>query len=488
MAKAHPPDPGASAPSAARGPRASQAEIPVRARPRKIATIALTVLLACVAVALLVIRLWPEAAAEAGFRETWARYAAARVKLQRDASALAEIEQLEAMVGSRKTVRQEGYALWLAALARYREAFLSDKVSGEDRAPHLVKVIEHLEALGAERFDDALLLTKARWYSPDAQPPVDRLLARARADLEWAKANPYTEPAPSTDVVGVLRTSLGDIHLHFFPELAPRHVENFLKLASLGTYNGTAFHYLAGGPLNPLGLMGGDPYSFFYNDSLKKKHILRWGSGTVGYDLPPEKSRNAIRHRRGVVTSQRLSPGDWDNGLQFQIVLAHNRELDHRHSPFAVVAEGMDVLEKIVAAGKTAGQHASYRDDTDFARVHTRDLLIDPVRIYKVIVYRDGRAVEHAYRLEEGEKSLSTLPDTPAKPLAEENGEAFCGRLLRNPAQATEIRRGLDIPFPADVDATKESEKGDRSAVTAPPSTPPSVPPPGDPPKDEGGD
>ncbi len=456
------------------------------ARPRRFITITLTALLVGAAVALLVARFWPAAAEEAGFRETWARYAAARVKLQRDVGATAEIEQLESLVASRKTARQEGYALWLAALARYREAFSSDKMSGEERVPHLLKAIEHLEALGAERFDDALLLSKARWYSPDAQPPVDRLLARAKADLAWAKANPYVEPKPATDVVAVLRTSLGDIHLHFFPDLAPQHVDNFLTLAALGTYNGTAFHYLSGGPLNPLGLMGGDPYSFFYNDSLKKKQILRWGSGGVGYDLPPERSRHLIRHRRGVVTSQRVSSADWDNGVQFQIALAHNRDLDHKHSPFAVVVEGMDVIEKILAASKTAGQHAGYRDDTDFARIQTRDLLIDPVRIHKVIVYRDGRALEHAYRLEEGEKTLAGLPGTPSKALPEENGEAFCGRLLRNPALATEIRRGLDIPFPPDVDATKESEKGDRGPVAVPPSTPPSTPPPDDSPKDEG--
>ena len=49
---------------------------------------------------------------------------------------------------------------------------------------------------------------------------------------------------------------MGPITLAFLPDKAPGHVRNFLRLASLGAYDGTAFHrvvrgfVLQGGMLN----------------------------------------------------------------------------------------------------------------------------------------------------------------------------------------------------------------------------------------------
>ncbi len=40
----------------------------------------------------------------------------------------------------------------------------------------------------------------------------------------------------------IIHTTLGDITLKFFPEVAPNHVNNFIELAKKGFYNGTTFH------------------------------------------------------------------------------------------------------------------------------------------------------------------------------------------------------------------------------------------------------
>ncbi|MFY4729220.1 peptidylprolyl isomerase, partial [Nitrospira sp. BLG_2] len=40
----------------------------------------------------------------------------------------------------------------------------------------------------------------------------------------------------------IIKTKFGDIEIKFYPDVAPKHVENFIKLAKSGFYNGTIFH------------------------------------------------------------------------------------------------------------------------------------------------------------------------------------------------------------------------------------------------------
>ena len=84
------------------------------------------------------------------------------------------------------------------------------------------------------------------------------------------------------------------------------------------------------------------PYTFFYNDPLKQEHILRWGKGGTGFEVPPEEARFRIDHRAGVVTSMMRDKADWNNGSQFMIMVAHDPELDRRHTPFAKVVDNLE--------------------------------------------------------------------------------------------------------------------------------------------------
>src|SRR3989338_409716 len=52
----------------------------------------------------------------------------------------------------------------------------------------------------------------------------------------------------------VIETKLGNIELKFFPDVAPNHVKNFVKLAKDGFYNGTIFHRVIPGFM----IQGGD--------------------------------------------------------------------------------------------------------------------------------------------------------------------------------------------------------------------------------------
>ena len=55
--------------------------------------------------------------------------------------------------------------------------------------------------------------------------------------------------------IAVMHTSKGDISIRFFPEGAPKTVENFIKLSQKGYYNGLTFHRV----IEDFMIQGGDP-------------------------------------------------------------------------------------------------------------------------------------------------------------------------------------------------------------------------------------
>ncbi len=57
------------------------------------------------------------------------------------------------------------------------------------------------------------------------------------------------------DQIAVMHTSMGDISIRFFPEAAPKAVENFVKLAEQGYYDNLTFHRV----IEDFMIQGGDP-------------------------------------------------------------------------------------------------------------------------------------------------------------------------------------------------------------------------------------
>ncbi|MCW5936439.1 MAG: peptidylprolyl isomerase [Fimbriimonadaceae bacterium] len=138
--------------------------------------------------------------------------------------------------------------------------------------------------------------------------------------------------------VAVLQTDAGRIVIKFYPEHAPRHVENFKELAKEGFYDGTRFHRCIPGFM----VQGGDPYS---KDMDK---VAQWGTG--GPDKRVKKEFNDLKHTRGVLSMARSQDPD-SAGSQFFIMVDTAESLDHNYSGFGIVVEGMDVVDKIVATG-----------------------------------------------------------------------------------------------------------------------------------------
>jgi len=138
--------------------------------------------------------------------------------------------------------------------------------------------------------------------------------------------------------VAELHTTEGDIHIRFFPDIAPGHVKNFIDLAEQKFYDGTLFHRVIAGFM----IQGGDP-------NTKGGGPATWGTGGSGQNIKAEF--NSVSHKRGIVSMARAQSPD-SASSQFFIVVADSTFLDKQYTVFGQVTKGMDVADKIVASAQ----------------------------------------------------------------------------------------------------------------------------------------
>jgi peptidyl-prolyl cis-trans isomerase B (cyclophilin B) len=163
------------------------------------------------------------------------------------------------------------------------------------------------------------------------------LAAGFATQAEETKTNaPAPVAATLTNEVAVITTSEGTLVLEFYPDLAPKHVANFKKLARSGFYDGTCFHRVIPGFM----IQGGDPNT--KNEAAKDS----WGQGGPGYTIKAEF--NSKHHARGILSMARTSDPD-SAGSQFFICHADAGNLDHQYTVFGNLIKGFDVLDKIAA-------------------------------------------------------------------------------------------------------------------------------------------
>jgi peptidyl-prolyl cis-trans isomerase B (cyclophilin B) len=121
-------------------------------------------------------------------------------------------------------------------------------------------------------------------------------------------------------------TSKGAIDVELFDEDAPKTVENFVKLAEDGFYDGVIFHRV----IPDFMIQGGDPTGT--------------GRGGPGYTFEDEFNQHKVD--RGALAMANAGPNT--NGSQFFIVTAGATPwLDGKHTVFGRVTDGMDVVDAI---------------------------------------------------------------------------------------------------------------------------------------------
>jgi peptidyl-prolyl cis-trans isomerase B (cyclophilin B) len=139
-----------------------------------------------------------------------------------------------------------------------------------------------------------------------------------------------------------LHTNHGAIAIELFDDDAPKTVENFLKLARDGFYDGVIFHRI----IPDFMIQGGDPTGT--------------GSGGPGYQFEDEFNDKKVV--RGAVAMANAGPNT--NGSQFFIVTTEAASwLDGKHTVFGTVTDGMDVVDAISAV-ETDGRDRPRTDVT----------------------------------------------------------------------------------------------------------------------------
>ncbi|MCR4634182.1 MAG: peptidylprolyl isomerase [Erysipelotrichaceae bacterium] len=153
--------------------------------------------------------------------------------------------------------------------------------------------------------------------------------ACAKKEEDLIETSGLNEPIPSEIVHAELSIeNYGVIKLELYPEVAPQTVENFVKLANDGFYDGNRFHRIIDGFM----IQGGkDLY------------------GTVGKikgEFDSNGFENELKHTKGVISMARATDPD-SASSQFFIMVGDAEWLDGEYAAFGKVTEGYEVAEKI---------------------------------------------------------------------------------------------------------------------------------------------
>jgi len=177
---------------------------------------------------------------------------------------------------------------------------------------------------------------KHRFYVFSRREPTDgegdegRDVFNERPTREEQSNAPSSLGSKRLSRAAIIHSSLGDIHVKLFPDECPRTVENFITHSKNGYYNGLIFHRVIKGFM----VQTGDPL----------------GDGTGGASIwGPEfedEFHRSLRHDRPFTISM-ANAGPDTNGSQFFITTVATPWLDNKHTVFARVVKGMDVVQAI---------------------------------------------------------------------------------------------------------------------------------------------
>lgn len=138
----------------------------------------------------------------------------------------------------------------------------------------------------------------------------------------------YEKPAAIMEVDGY-----GRMVIELYPEYAPKTVDNFMKLAKSGFYNGLTYHRV----IKDFMIQGGDPMGTGFGGS---SETIEGEFAANGF------TQNTLAHKRGVISMARSMQYN-SASSQFFIMHQDNAYLDGEYAAFGKVKSGIDVVDKI---------------------------------------------------------------------------------------------------------------------------------------------
>ena len=146
------------------------------------------------------------------------------------------------------------------------------------------------------------------------------------SEKEWSSP-PAMQIDSKKNYRAKIETKKGEIEIEFYPQYAPKTVNNFVFLVREGFYNGISFHRV----ISDFMIQGGDPTGT--------------GRGGPGYKFEDEVMGNPLTHDTGVISM--ANAGLNTNGSQFFITHSPQPHLNGKHTVFGKVINGMDVVSAI---------------------------------------------------------------------------------------------------------------------------------------------
>ena len=174
--------------------------------------------------------------------------------------------------------------------------------------------------------------------SKDQKPLVIQAIEDCAAEIAWRTRHPrppLAAPVLDPKLTATLHFSTGDVKIRFFRNVAPKHVENFIKRAKAGEYDGTKVTNI-----NPEAQVKlGDPAS----------------KGPPGTPPQPFNPANAgpaqphefanLSHVRGAVVMSRHMKGTDSSTMQFEVMLKEQPYMDFSQTVFGRVVGGLEVVD-----------------------------------------------------------------------------------------------------------------------------------------------
>ena len=178
-------------------------------------------------------------------------------------------------------------------------------------------------------------------------------------DKEHEVGYQLESPDPGDDIA-IMHTTMGDITMRFFPEAAPKSVENFITLAKNGYYDGITFHRV----INEFMIQGGDPTG-----------TGSGGESAFGSDFEDEFSNKLFNIRGSVAMA---NSGKDTNGSQFFINQATDADFD-------LYEANWKQIYSMICQMKDAGSWDANKDGfssgfTSYINFYNTDMITDDIR------------------------------------------------------------------------------------------------------------
>lgn len=177
---------------------------------------------------------------------------------------------------------------------------------------------------------------------------------------QFPQLNEVNEKNPLVTV----HTNQGDFTLELFPEVAPKTVENFITHAKNGYYDGVIFHrviedfMIQGGDPTGTGMGGESIYGRTFEDEFSREAFNLYGTLSMANAGPNTNGSQFFIVTAKQVPAQmlkQLKDGGWPEEIVEEYAKVGGTPwLDHRHTVFGRVVEGMDVVLKIEGVKRNA--------------------------------------------------------------------------------------------------------------------------------------